>query len=153
LRLLCLTAVLAGVPVAAAAQEALSLSLICAGQLTQLEQTRQTSTITDDKDYTKSATVETKGFRTVVEARDMSVVIEGGSAKLKPPWQPTFKSRPDGWYPVDNFVATEDEFTGSAKVGLLSTRLRIDRRTGAVRFGDDYRGMCDKGPPPGARKF
>lgn len=142
-------------PSLALAQAPLELNLVCTGKLATMEQRTTTGTVTNPQDATQNATVRAHSWDVVHEDARMFVSLRDGAAKVRPGWSGTFRMKTeDGWFAVDKLEVGDDEIRGHVKLGLLGGhRLRIDRRTGEIRFGD-FKGDCEKTEvAPDTRKF
>lgn len=75
----------------------------------------------------------------------LGVMLEKGQVRVRPPATSNYmvgKADPDGWYELDKPEVSEFLIRGrSAITGLLSSKLDVDRRTGAAVFGD-FVGVC-----------
>lgn len=75
----------------------------------------------------------------------LGVMLEKGVVRVRPPATSTYmvgRADPDGWYELDRPEVSEFLIRGrSAITGLLSSKLDVDRRTGAAVFGD-FVGVC-----------
>jgi hypothetical protein len=150
-----LIAALALLPRAALAQEPLNLALDCAGIRAEMVQHTTSGTVRNPYDYTQAAEVQAEGW--AVERHDarLTIVLQGDAGKLRPDWGPTFgKKGVDGWYVIDGLAVRDDMISGQVAMGVISKpKLKIDRTTGDVHFGD-FKGVCEKSKVvPGERKF
>ena len=147
--------VFAMAPAMALAQEPLSLNLVCKGRLAVMEHQTTSGRVSNPYDATESANVETSSWRVEhVDAR-LSVILQGEAGRVRPDWGSFLgKKGVDGWYPIDALGVAEDTISGRVAMGLVSRpKLKIDRRTGDVRFGD-FKGVCEKSTlAPDEKKF
>lgn len=152
---LVMIAALAALPSAALAQEPINLALACQGALTEVVEHTTNGVVRNPYDYTQSAQVQAQQWGVERRESRVSVVLQGDGGKLRPDWGPTFgKKGVDGWYAIDGLTVRDDVISGQVSMGLFSKpRLRIDRTTGDIEFGD-FKGVCEKSRvAPGERKF
>jgi hypothetical protein len=139
----------------AAAQEPLRVTLACNGQHKEMEQRTATGTVRSPDDSTKSAEVKTSSMEVVYRDARIGVIVADGAGKFRASWGALLGKRtPDGWYPIDDLTVSDDMIAGTVKRGLLRAKLRIDRRTGDVDYGGEFKGVCERvADNPEARKF
>ena len=132
---ICAWASLAGHASAQEAKATLNLSLVCTGTLETMEQQRTSVSVSSHKDATDSASGTSTTFRAVRVPARFSFVFADGSGRVRIPrvWTPVLGKRSsDGWYPLEEFTASDTSIGGRLSLGLISKpRLHIDRRTGA----------------------
>ncbi len=89
------------------------------------------------------------GYGVTRVAAQLGVMVEKGEVRVRPPpsSQPIFsKTSADGWYPLEKpevtafLIRARTPRTGLAG-RMLSDKLDLDRRTGAVTFAD-FVGVC-----------
>jgi hypothetical protein len=140
--------VLAGGASVSQAQEAAPLTLFCTGT---------DATVTPVIPYTWSGRAYAGGM-SYAESRtaaQLGIAVDGGKVRVKPAKGsvPVFsKESKDGWYDLTEVAVDRFSIRGRLKWNRLErVKLEVDRRTGAVTFGD-FQGTCQP-VAPDATKF
>ena len=135
---------------AAGAQDAASLTLLCAGT---------DATVVAMTPYRWSGRTYAGGVaygegRAVAQ---LGVAVDGGKVRVKPPKSsvPLFsKEAKDGWYDLTDVTVDRLQIRGRLKWNRIDrAKLNVDRRTGAATFGA-FEGVCQSvRAGPDATKF